>query len=99
MNLNDALVLEGEVEANEVEYAKSVQRAINAGMWSLPGRNGRSMMEAIESGLCMLGPTPCFDYYSNRIPSRSEVRAGTKGSREYVVERMGEEHAAAIEGA
>jgi hypothetical protein len=97
--MNDALVMEGEVEADELEYAKSIQRAINACMWSLPGRNGRAMMEAIEAGQCMCAERPCRDFYGNVIPSRSMVKEGTKGSRQYVVDNCGEEWAVAMEAA
>ena len=31
----------------------------------------------------MLGETSCRDYYGNYVPSRYEVKAGTKGSKEY----------------
>ena len=56
-------------------------------------------MDSIESGCCMLGESPAHDYWGNRIPSRYEVEAGTKGSLEFVIQRMGEEWAQAIEGA
>jgi hypothetical protein len=37
-------------------------------------------------------------YYGNRIPSRNEVKEGTKGSRGYVVAAMGEDWAKMLEG-
>lgn len=85
-------------ECSEIEYYKSIQKAINGGMWGLQGSYGRSMMAAIDAGLCMLGRGDTLDYYGNRIPSRSMVQEGTKGSREFVVRAMGEEWAAAMEG-
>jgi hypothetical protein len=41
----------------------------------------------------MLGKSPARDYYGNRIPSRDEVKSGSKGSREYVVDAVGEDWA------
>jgi hypothetical protein len=48
------------------------------------------MMAAIEEGRCLLGPQPAQDAWGNRIPSRTEVEPGTKGSREFVAARQGE---------
>ena len=48
-------------------------------------------MDAIESGRCVLGPTPARDYWGNRIPSRTEVQEGTKGSIEFVRNECGDE--------
>jgi hypothetical protein len=98
-DLNDVLALEGEQEVSEQEYFQALQRAINEGQWSLQGSYGRTMMEAIQNGFCMLGEQPAKDYWGNRIPSRHEVLAGTKGSRQFVAAQCGEEWAAAIEGA
>lgn len=94
MNLSDVLILENEVEADEMEQAKAMQRAINGGSaWSFQGSYGRAMMEALEAGVAMLGKEPARDYYGNYIPSRDQVKPGSKGSYELVVERMGVEYA------
>jgi hypothetical protein len=77
----------------------SVQRAINSGMWGLQGSYGRTMMQAIENGQCMLGANSARDYYGNRIPSRTEVQQGTKGSYDFVLAAMGEEWANEMAGA
>lgn len=98
-SLNDVNVLECDEDASEENEALSIQRAINSGMWSLQGSYGRAMMGAIEAGSAMLGPYPARDYWGNRIPSRSEVKEGTKGSRQFVVEHMGEPWALMLEGA
>jgi hypothetical protein len=99
INLRDVAAIEGEAESAE-EYYLAIQRAINSGSaWSFQGSYGRSMMDAIEGGCCLLGLTPAHDYYGNRIPARSEVKPHTKGSREFVVDRMGEEWAALMETA
>ena len=99
--LEDALLLEGETTVEDGGEAEvmALQRAINSGMWSLQGSYGRAMMAAIECGQCMLGLDHAVDYWGNRIPSRSEVEAGTKGSRAFVVEHYGEDWAQMLEGA
>ena len=76
------------------DYTTAMQKAINAGtVWMLQGSAGRAAMAAIEAGDCMLGKNPAADYYGNRIPSRDEVKAGTKGSFDYVAEHSGTKHA------
>ena len=71
------------------EY-KNMQAAINTGYcWRMEGSVGRAMMEAIESGYCMLGKDRARDYWGNVIPSRTDVKTGTKGSYRYVKDRMG----------
>ena len=83
------------VEDDGEDYA-AIQRIINAGQWGLQGSFGRTMMDAIEAGACMLGKNPARDYYGNFIPSRDMVKDGTKGSYSYVADRFGEEHAEAM---
>lgn len=69
---------------DELEYFKALQRRINDGsIWSLEGSAGRAAMDAITNGCCVLGRVGCRDYYGNYIPSRFEVKAGTKGSTAY----------------
>lgn len=97
ITLNDVNNIENGA-STEIDYFLSIQRAINSGSaWSLQGSYGRAMMEAIESGNCMLGPTPARDYWGNRIPSRTEVQEGTKGSRSFVVDHCGEDWAVSME--
>jgi len=95
LSLDDILAIEeGEDNGNT-----SMQRAINSGSaWSFQGSYGRSMMRAIEDGFCMLGRTGAHDYYGNYIPSRDEVKAGTKGSKAYVAKIMGKKYANEIAG-
>lgn len=81
--INDMAVIEGGSD-NEKEVYASLQRAINDGMWGLQGSYGRAMMEAIKSGRCLCGRKPAFDYYGNKIPTRSEVQPGSMGSLRYV---------------
>ena len=97
---NDIMTIEGEHEVEtEMDYYAAMQRTINAGTWGLQGSFGRSMMQAIEEGRCMLGTSGARDYYGNYIPSRDEVKDVTKGSRGFVVEAMGEDWAAEMEAA
>jgi hypothetical protein len=88
--VNDINNIECDEDVSELEYYTSVQRAINSGSaWSFQGSYGRTMMAAIESGRCLLGKDGARDYYGNYIPSRDEVREGTKGSISYVEAEMG----------
>jgi hypothetical protein len=91
LSIKDINNIETEAEVDDQEYYASLQRAINGGMWSLQGSYGRTMMQAISDGWCLLGTESFNDYYGNRIPSRTEVKAGTKGSPEYVLEHRGQE--------
>jgi len=91
LTLNDINTIE-EVgyEPDEDEYFAAIQRAINSGSaWSFQGSYGRTMMDAIEGGRCVLGREPARDYWGNRIPSRDEVKQGTKGSYDYVANARG----------
>lgn len=66
---------------DEETDALNMQKLISSGdVWSLQGSYGRSAMEYLEAGICMLGKEPKQDYYGNRVPSRTEVEAGSKGS-------------------
>jgi hypothetical protein len=70
------------------ETIEGFQELINSGMaWRLEGSVGRSAMAMIEDGQCMLGEEGHRDYYGNYVPSRTEVKAGTKGSPEFVAAR------------
>lgn len=96
MTLSDIDVIENDDNSldNQDAYYSAIQRLINSGSaWSFQGSYGRMMMDTIESGICMLGTSPARDYWGNRIPSRDEVKAGTKGSYDYVAKRMGAEWA------
>ena len=92
-DLNDIENIECDNGCDEQEYFVSIQKAINSGMWGLQGSYGRTMMDAISSGRCMLGQSGARDYYGNYIPSRDDVQFGTKGSYEFVADAMGAEWA------
>lgn len=97
LTMADINNIECEDDIDDVEYYQSIQRAINAKSWSFQGSYGRAMMEAITYGYCLLGKSGATDYYGNRIPSRDEVRAGSKGSYDYVVSLRGQEWADLME--
>lgn len=87
-----------EEDATQEEQIAAHQSLINTGdAWRFEGHVGRTAMGLIEAGQCMLGVRGHYDYYKNYVPSRTEVQAGTKGSRQYVVDRAGEEHAKFLE--
>lgn len=58
----------------------------NGLVWRLEGSAGRGAMQMIEDGLAVLGPNGVRDYYGNYVPSRTEVKFGTKGSVAYAVD-------------
>ena len=91
LSIKDINNIESEDGVDEYELYASIQRAINGGLWSLQGSYGRTMMQAISDGWCLLGTESFNDYYGNRIPSRTEVKEGTKGSPEFVLEQRGQE--------
>lgn len=93
----DIDTIESGAETQE-QYFESLQRAINSlHAWRMQGSYGRAMMQALEDGYCMLGREHTRDYWGTRIPSRDEVRRGTKGSFEYVADIHGEEYARHME--
>lgn len=52
----------------------------NGNAWTMEGAIGRQAMHLIELGACMLPKKAFRDYYGNYIPSRDELKAGTKGT-------------------
>jgi hypothetical protein len=93
LTTSDINNIESDEQVSEIEYFKSIQRAINSGSWGLQGSYGRTMMAAIEDGRCMLGHVRAKDYYGNVVPARYDVKFGTKGSYEFVVAVMDTEWA------
>ena len=66
------------------EDAGQVQAIIDNDLaWELEGSVGRHAMSYIDAGICMLGRNSFTDNYGNHVPSRSEVKPGTKGSVDY----------------
>ena len=96
--IKDVNNIETDDEVSPAEYYQSIQRAINAGMWSMQGSYGRAMMDAINDGKCLLGLKDARDYWGNTIPSRLHVKEGTKGSWDYVKEKSGKDWANQMAG-
>lgn len=58
-----------------------MQEAINNGQcWKMEGSTGRFAMSCLESGVCMLPVQPKYDCCGNRVPSRNDLKQGTKGT-------------------
>jgi hypothetical protein len=61
--------------------AEEMQELINSGTcWKMEGSIGRFAMSCLESGVCMLPREPKVDFYGNRIPARTMLKQGTKGT-------------------
>jgi len=101
MTLNDILVVDGgiDTDASELDYYLAVQRAINNGLWSMPGRTGRALSDAMREGRCMLGQSAARDAYGRAVPARDEVEEGTVGSYGLVAQTMGDDWAAQMAAA
>jgi hypothetical protein len=84
-------VMGAEEPESEEQYYESLQQLINSGQaLRLQGSIGRAAMAAIEAGHCVLGEVGHTDYYGNYVPSRFEVKPGTKGSLGYQQAKMEE---------
>lgn len=60
---------------------KQMQDLIDSGdVWKFEGSYGRAAMSHLESGACMLPKVPRMDFYGNTVPSRDDLKAGTKGT-------------------
>ena len=58
-----------------------IQEQINSGMaWKLEGSVGRFASDMLEAGVCMLPLERKVDYYGSVIPSRHDLKPGTKGT-------------------
>jgi hypothetical protein len=78
---NDPDTINEHCHATEVAR---VQKLIDSGhAWTLEGSVGRYAMQMIEAGHCVLGEEGRTGAYGNYVPSRHEVKPGTKGSVEY----------------
>lgn len=75
-------------DATDDEVVECYQALIDSGdAWRLEGHVGRTAMDLIDEGLCMLGPVSRKTYWGNTVPSRHDVKPGTKGSPEFVAAR------------
>ena len=63
-----------------------MQEAINTGMaWKMEGSVGRTAMELLRTGACVLPKTAVVDVYGNRVPNRDDLVSGTLGTFENAV--------------
>lgn len=71
-----------QIEALQKGYRVTpMQKQINSGLcWHLEGSQGRFAADLLEAGICMLPKHVCKDYYGNTIPSRDNLKPGTKGT-------------------
>lgn len=75
-------------DATEEEVIEVYQHLINTGQaWMMEGHVGRTADRMLEDGICILGEVGHTDYYGTPIPSRYQVKPGTKGSFDYAKER------------
>ena len=59
----------------------NAQNLVNSGqIWGFEGSVGRAVMELLEAGVLMLGEETTRDYYGNKIPPRTVLKEGTKGT-------------------
>lgn len=79
----EKLTLE-QIRELQKEYGVSeIQILINSGMvWKLEGSMGRAAMSTLENGACMLPEEEHQDFYGSVVPSRTNLKAGTKGTFE-----------------
>jgi hypothetical protein len=97
LNISDIEAIENFADDQQQHY-EALQRAINSlTAWQLQGHYGRTMMDALTDGFCLLGTQHTRDYWGNRIPARTEVKPGTLGSFEYVARINGVEYAKRME--
>lgn len=65
----------------KVEGITEMQNNINSGLcWKLEGSYGRAAMQYLEAGACMLPKVQRKDAYGNLVPSRDNLKKGTKGT-------------------
>jgi hypothetical protein len=65
----------------DFQDVSKMQELIDEGIaWSMEGAIGREAMSGLESGKYFLPNESHKDYYGNHIPSREQVKEGTKGS-------------------
>ena len=74
-----------------------LQAMVNNGTaWRMEGAIGRESMRLLECGRLILGTKRITDYWGNIIPSRYDVKPGTKGSFDLAVEQHGMEYAQSL---
>ena len=63
-------------------YEDIQDQIISGEIWMFEGAAGRMAMSLLNVGVCYLPDVETFDAYGNHIPSRNDLKAGTKGTLE-----------------
>lgn len=66
-------------EAGVYEMQKLI---LSGAAWKMEGSVGREAMAGLKAGVYYLPEEPHHDYWNNRVPSRDELKPGTKGTLE-----------------
>lgn len=65
----------------DYQYPHVMQSLIDSGQaWRMEGSCGRAAMSMLEQGACFLPETAHSDYWGNRVPSRNDLKEGTRGT-------------------
>jgi len=79
--MTELLTVEQITELQKQYKVDSLQNLINSGeVWNREGSYGRAAMSSLEDGACMLPEERHRDYYGSTVPSRNDLKAGTKGT-------------------
>ena len=58
-----------------------LQESINSGQcWLREGFFGRTAVDALKDGACMLPEEQYYDYYGNLVPSRNDLKEDSTGT-------------------
>lgn len=68
---------------NRIGLSQMQEWILSGAVWGLEGTMGRMAMHNIEVGACYLPDYPTWDYWGNRLPSRDELKPGSKGTLQY----------------
>ena len=70
------------IESLQKQYGYTeMQKSINSGQcWLMEGSMGRGAMGLLEAGVCMLPKQVRIDYYGSKVPSREQLKNGSKGT-------------------
>jgi hypothetical protein len=75
------LTLKRITELQKAYGVTGTQEGINSGLcWRMEGSVGRFASEMLEAGVCVLPNGRRTDYYGNIVPSRDDLKPGTKGT-------------------
>ena len=91
-NLTDLIAIEEDAELSDVEKRQAAARH-QLRFVASGGQLRPAVMAAIKQGHFMLGVRGHKDFYGNPVPARTEVKAGTPVSFEFVVQTRGLEWA------